>query len=252
MSINKNIHWVNWPIPEVLAFTTTRDHPFQNNRATFSSPFDHFNLGLHVNDNPEQVLANRATLKNLLKPHVDIQWLEQVHGHHVITIDKVLSRTPKADAAYTNKKNIALAIMTADCLPILISTTSGNEIAVVHGGWRPLAQNILAHTLTKFTSPMAQLHAWLGPCIGQEHFEVGADVKAAFMQQSAIFASAFKPIATNKYLADLHLIAQLQLTELGVKHIYQQADCTFAQNKQYYSYRRDQQTGRMASIICAY
>lgn len=233
--------------------------------ANEKSPFDSFNLGLHVGDCAEKVTHNRnklnkyiseqlalkdtATTKNLAEP-VNIQWLEQVHGNQVAEITTVSSHAITADASVTCQKNIALAIMTADCLPILLSHKEGAEIAAIHGGWRPLAANIIEKTIEKMHSNSAELVAWLGPCIGNEAFEVGIEVKEAFTQQDKIFSTAFVKQKSGKYLANLHKIAEMQLQSLGVKLISTLDECTYQRTDKYYSYRKEQVTGRMASIIC--
>ncbi len=229
------------------------------------SSFNSFNLGLHVDDCVENVILNRnklnkyiseqlalkdiANSKNLAEP-VNIQWLEQVHGNHVADVSTVSSYAITADASITRQKNIALAIMTADCLPILLSHNEGAEIAAIHGGWRPLAANIIEKTIEKMHSNSAELVAWLGPCIGNEAFEVGIEVKEAFTQQDKIFTVAFVKQKNGKYLADLHKIAEIQLQSLGVRFISSLDECTYQRTDKYYSYRKEQVTGRMASIIC--
>ena len=144
--------------------------------------------------------------------------------------------------------------MTADCLPILLSNRDGSEIAAIHAGWRPLAANIIEETITLMQSSVNDIVVWMGPCIGEQVFEVGQEVKQAFCQVSTQFEQAFKLIKSLnddpiKYLANLHLIAQLQLLNLGVKNITTLNECTHTLRDKYYSYRRDGQTGRMGSII---
>ena len=233
------------------------------------SPFGAFNLGLHVGDSTEKVNHNRNVLKQLLqqklskqqltqKPSlhckliedVQIQWLKQVHGNEVVEVMAVNEQVITADASITRQKNIALAIMTADCLPILLSHKDGSEVAAIHGGWRPLAANIIEKTLDKMHSKPAELVAWLGPCIGKDAFEVGSEVKEAFTQQGVAFNNAFIKQENGKYLADLQKIAQLQLQALGVSAISALVECTYQETNKYYSYRKERVTGRMASIIC--
>jgi uncharacterized protein, YfiH family len=230
-----------------------------------ASAFDGFNLGLHVGDSTERVTHNRNILKQFIsrqlfnKPvtpdsklvdEVKIQWLEQIHGNEVVTVTRVDEQAMIADASITRHKNIALAIMTADCLPILLSHKAGSEIAAIHGGWRPLAANIIAKTIVKMHSKPSDIVAWLGPCISKDAFEVGDEVKQAFTQLDVIFNNAFVKQENGKYLADLHQIAQHQLASLGVTVIASLAECTYQETDKYYSYRKEQITGRMASIIC--
>ena len=263
------VHTVKWPVKDVLAMTTTRHHPFDLNGN--KNAYSHFNLGLHVGDQAEQVLNNRASLATLLSSHltpkttVNIQWLDQVHGSNVIYLneeDSFSTLSKVADAIITRQKKVALAIMTADCLPILLSANDGSEIAAIHGGWKPLAKNIIEKTLAKMITPKDQISAWLGPCIGLHAFEVGEEVRDNFIQQSTRFGAAFTKIEAMhssshrsinktpiKYLANLYNIAQEQLTNSGIKNISQLTHCTFTMAQDYYSYRRDGKTGRMATII---
>lgn len=258
---NPNVIDINWPIPNVLAFSTTRHSPLilpqqhaDNSYLTHDiSCFDSFNLGLHVNDNSEKVLRNRQQLVQLLPKKSKVQWLEQVHGNNVIDVAEHQSEPCIADAVITRQKGIALAIMTADCLPILLSSADGKEIAAIHGGWRPLAANIIRKTLELMHTPSSQVIAWLGPCISHLAFEVGQEVKDVFVHKSCDFSSAFTPIQKRlskpKYLADLPQIATLQLKEQGVSHIINSTECTYMNAQKFYSYRREAITGRMASII---
>ena len=197
---------------------------------------------------------------NKLPINSKIQWLEQVHGNKVVTIDSHSTTPLIADAAITQQKNVALAVMTADCLPILLTAADGSEIAGIHGGWKPLAKNIIAHTVDNMSTSNENIIAWLGPCIGKEAFEVGEDVKIVFERQSKKFISAFclnaldKVITGNlhnvKYFADLAMIAKIQLKEIGINKVHHLNHCTYTDEQQYFSYRRDNITGRMASIIC--
>jgi len=261
IKLDINIHQVNWPAQNVLAFTTTRQHSLLSIDETLDkNAYSAFNLGTHVGDYPQSVLNNRKSLISLLPKKSNIQWFEQVHGNNVAVITTHSNKTLVADAAVTKEKHIALAIMTADCLPILLSTKQGNEIAAIHGGWRPLAGNIIAKTLAKMTADNNDIVAWLGPCIGESAFEVGEEVKQQFLQQSLIFQSAFKPQVSDivigkpaekpTYLANLQLIAMLQLQQLGITNISILPHCTFTRESEYYSYRRDKVTGRMATVIC--
>jgi len=255
----------------VFALQTTRlcapfILPIQNEKVVEEkSPFVSFNLGLHVGDVAGKVAANRNQLTAYISQQLAIepsaesmksteplkvQWLEQVHGNHVTEVTTVSSHAITADASITRQKNIALAIMTADCLPILLSHKEGAEIAAIHGGWRPLAANIIKETIEKMHSKPTELVAWLGPCIGNESFEVGIEVKEAFTQQDKVFTGAFVKQKSGKYLADLHKIAQIQLQSLGVRYITTLDECTYQRTDKYYSYRKEQVTGRMASLIC--
>ena len=258
---NSAIEFVQWPshpdLPEldkalaknIFAIQTTRITPHDSPKDQ-TSPYQSFNLGLHVGDCSKQVEKNRQLLQELLPEKTKIQWLEQVHGNDVIEVFQVSKKAIVADAAVTTEKNICLAIMTADCLPILLVSKNGDEIAAIHGGWRSLAANIITNTLNKMQTPAADIYAWLGPCISQRAFEVGSEVKAAFVQQSPSFNAAFDLKSNGKYLADLHTIAALQLEGVGINQISTLPECTYSNIDKYYSYRKNAITGRMASLIC--
>ncbi len=257
---NHHLHYLDWPAPKVLAFTTTRQSPFLEHHSADLTKFSAFNLGSHVGDKHENVVKNRRCLQSILPVNTDIQWFQQVHGSDVAVITSYSDQAIVADAAITKQKNIALAIMTADCLPILLSTKQGDEIAAIHGGWRPLVDNIIAKTIAKMSAAPNEIVAWLGPCIGADSFEVGVEVKQQFIKNSPMFEQAFiKQSATDssdnqikdeKYLANLALIATLQLNQLGVSNVSLLPHCTFSKETEYFSYRRDGQTGRMATVIC--
>ena len=267
-NINKlnDLLTINWPAPNVLAFSTTRNYPtcanvkgnLSNKIQSLNSAYNSFNLGLHVGDNVEVVDANRAHLTSFLPENSKIQWLEQIHESTVHHAKVHSEQAIIADAIYTTEKDIALAIMTADCLPILLSDHQGNEIAAIHGGWKPLAKNIIEQTVKRFKAKNQYITAWLGPCIGETTFEVSDDVFDVFTSLDNNFSQAFTSIDSNntrqddsqKYLCNLPLIASLQLKQLGITDIHNQSSCTVLNSENYYSYRRDTTTGRMASIIC--
>ncbi|WP_259366445.1 MULTISPECIES: peptidoglycan editing factor PgeF [unclassified Colwellia] len=260
-TIYNSLYNIEWPVLNVLAFTTTRLHPQKKSLSSnhsYSSVYGQFNLGEHVGDDLVNVNKNRASLLAYLPLNTKIQWLEQVHGNKVVTIESY-SKTPLvADAIITRQKNIALAVMTADCLPILLTAIDGSEIAAIHGGWKPLAKNIITNTVNNMKTDNENIIAWLGPCIGEYAFEVGQEVKCAFESQSEKFVSAFtainEPLALEKhkgkYLANLAMIARIQLNTLGINKVHHLNHCTYSNEQQYYSYRRDTITGRMVSIIC--
>lgn len=268
---SNNLQCIKWPTDRVLAFATTRLIPSKqqlpkhsahslsnsNNTEKFQAEFDAFNLGDHVGDCPNTVAHNRSLLLDYLPAMTKIQWLEQVHGNNVVVVEKHQNTPIIADAAITHSQHIALAIMTADCLPILLSNKDGSEIAAIHAGWRPLAANIIEQTIIKMHSAANEIIVWMGPCIGPQAFEVGQEVKQVFCQMSVKFESAFKPVTLlnngrteAKFLANLQLIAEIQLLALGVANITKIVDCTYKHSRKYYSYRRDVKTGRMASVIC--
>ena len=214
-------------------------------------PFNSFNLGMHVNDKTSHVLQNRSKLAAEcgLSDNA-LQWLNQTHGTCVCEAKSdAIVRT--ADASYSTSQGIACVIMTADCLPVLLCDKQGRQVAAIHAGWRSLAGGIIEATLATFQNPL-DITAWLGPAIGPAAFEVGKDVVDAFCSQfpeSAQKAFLPHPNKPGKWLADLYLLARTRLQSLGVTDIYGGDFCTFNDETHFYSFRRDGQTGRMASLI---
>ena len=237
------IESIAWSVKGITALTTTRVGKAAN------TDYGSFNLGLHVGDDNKQVEFNRQILNTVLGKQVNIQWLDQVHGSDVEQVKQWHQKPLIADAVVTSLPNLALAIMTADCLPILLSDQYGKRIAAIHGGWRSLAGGIIEKTIAKMDVEVKSIIAWLGPCIGNNAFEVGQDVRSAFLCINKDYAQAFTPIDDKKYLADLALIAQLKLTHLGISNITHLNHCTYSNTDRYYSYRKEGQTGRMASLI---
>ena len=255
-NINPAFKTIEWPVKNVQAFSTTIYSPVSNQATSNQytqqqniTTFGDFNLGDHVGDDQYVVNSNRKSLLNFLPNNTDIQWLEQVHGNKVISINQY-HKTLTGDALVTSEKKLALSIMTADCLPIILSTIEGKKIAAIHGGWKPLSKNIIDHTVKKMNITPKDLYIWLGPCIGNKVFEVGVDVYNIFNALPLDYTPAFKKISPTKYLADLHLIARIQLHHLGITRIYAMPECTYTMKNTYYSYRRQNMTGRMATIIC--
>jgi len=236
-------HWIsaNWPAPaRVYAGTTLRTGGVS--QGVFSS----LNLATHVDDTLAHVLANRARVKHELALPTDPVWLNQTHTAHVVCADKI-SQLTEADASYTQKKQCVCAVLTADCLPILLCDTQGNSVAAVHAGWRGLLKGIIENTLA--TLPATELMAWLGPAIGPQCFEVGSEVRQAFIDKNSLFAAAFKITKHNKYYADIYALARIILQQAGVHNIYGGDFCTVTDTQRFFSYRRETQTGRMASLI---
>lgn len=233
-----------WSTPKnIKSFTTTRKG------GVSKLPFDSFNIAYHVNDNPNDVSTNRALLHEQLP--CSAVWLEQVHSNKVIVVNSTsdLNIVEQADALFTKEKNIPLAIMTADCLPILLTDEKGSQIAAIHGGWRGLAGDIINNTVACFDCKPSDIKAWLGPAIGPERFEVGQDVVDAFSKLNINHLSGFKPQKNGQFLADIFVLAQQLLIQLGISHISSEQRCTYNDPELFYSYRRDNQTGRMASLI---
>lgn len=236
----------NWPAPAtVCAVSSTRLG------GASQAPFASFNLGDHVGDAAITVAQNRQTFQTLAKMPAAPVWLQQVHGTAVVKLDDNLSASavPIADAAYSQQLGKVCVVMTADCLPLLICDKAGTQVAAVHAGWRGLAAGVIEQTLQHFKAKPADLMVWLGPAIGAQAFEVGAEVRTAFVAQHAAATAAFHVCTPGKYLADIYLLARIRLAQYGISAIYGGEYCTYQQTEQFFSYRRDGQTGRMASAI---
>ena len=206
------------------------------------------NLGLHVNDNPQLVNENRRRYQQLAKMPASPVWLEQVHGVQVLPLGRQTDSGETADASVTAEPGVVATVMTADCLPLLLCDTRGTKVAAIHAGWRGLCRGIIEATVAHFNAP-AQLMVYLGPAISQRAFEVGPEVRAAFMAHNAAAEVAFVASSDGKFFADLYSLARQRLQQLGVSQIYGGHFCTYQQPELFFSYRRDGQTGRMASSI---
>ena len=247
---NLPVLWpICWPLPAgVHALCTTRCG------GVSKPPFDGFNLGDHVSDDPSAVLANRNLLKTQLVGARPV-FLSQVHGVDVVELNSATPDGIPADACLTQDTQVACTIMVADCLPLLFTDASGSVVAAAHAGWRGLASGVVDQTVnaicTRAGVESAQLHAWLGPCIGPEAFEVGDDVRKAFSWGETLFKP--HPTRANKWFADLAGLARLRLQALGVTSIAgndsQPKWCTFSPRSKLFSFRRDGATGRFAACI---
>jgi polyphenol oxidase len=250
-----SIQLLQWEAPrQIKAMITNRHGGFSQ------PPFDSLNLGLHVGDDPATVRKNRDALEAVL-PNEPI-WLNQVHGTQVIDADAskeskgACSDVPSADASVTTTPGRVLAIMTADCLPVLLASRDGKVVGAAHAGWRGLAAGVIEQTVALMRSKQIQqsqtqieILAYLGPAIGPHAFEVGSEVRDIFMAQDPASAACFEQLQEKgKYLADIYGLACLRLNALGIEQIEGGGECTL-QNPDYFSYRRDQQTGRMGSFI---
>lgn len=210
------------------------------------APWHSFNLGDHVGDDPARVAANRASLRALLP--AEPVWLRQVHGTAAVDIAKT-AKTVEADAAFCREPGLVCAVMTADCLPVLFCDRGGSVVAAAHAGWRGLLAGVLEASIDAMQVPSGEILAWLGPAIGGQNFEVGDEVREAFVARDEIAGTAFRAHAPGKWLADLEILARLRLQARGVTAIYGGGFCTFADQERFFSYRRDGVTGRMASLI---
>ncbi|MBI1194314.1 MAG: peptidoglycan editing factor PgeF [Gammaproteobacteria bacterium] len=233
----------DWPAPPRIRALMTLRHG-----GCSASPYDGFNVADHVGDDPAAVAANRGKLRASLP--AEPLWLRQVHGTRVLdAADYPISEVPEADAIRTRVHDRVCVVMTADCLPILITDHAGTQVAAIHAGWRGLAAGIVEATLETFADRTSPLMAWLGPCIGPDAFEVGPDVLQAFTGDAPESRHAFKSGETGRWLADLHALARIKLRRCGVEDIHSDAGCTYNDTDRFYSYRRDGRTGRMATLI---
>lgn len=246
------IIYPDWSAPSgvkaIITCASTTDAPVNGTRAAEFGHYGPYNLALHVGDHAAKVNACREQLACQTQV-ANWQWLNQVHGIEVIKAHKLAS-APNADASFTQQKQLACAILTADCLPVLFCNQQGTQVAAAHAGWRGLAAGVLEATCRTFL-PDDKILAYLGPAISQKAFEVGAEVKAAFEQLMGREASdcfSPNPINAGHYYADLYALARIRLTRLGVQSISGGQDCTFSNNR-FYSYRRQNITGRFASAI---
>jgi len=235
----------DWPAPQgVRLLSTLRGDPLSG---ASKAPFGYFNLGAHVGDDSAAVAENRRRLKVTAGLPAEPSWLSQVHGIGVADLDSAVAPGP-ADAAVTRGSSVC-AILSADCLPIVFAADSEEIVAAAHAGWRGLAAGVIEATVRVMGVSPGSLVAWLGPAIGPQHFEVGADVRDAFLAGDPHAAEAFEPNARGRFMADLSMLARRRLQGLGVSRIYGGGECTFAQPSRYYSHRRDGITGRQATLI---
>lgn len=229
-----------WPVPaSVKACVTTRAG------GVSAAPFDSLNLGDHVGDAPEAVAENRRRLRAALG--CEPAWLRQVHGVEVVLADP--SFTAQADACWTGEPGIACSVLTADCLPALFCDRAGTRVAAAHAGWRGLVGGVLEATLDALVVAPAEVLVWLGPAIGPEAFEVGPEVREAFLDQNSEAAQVFVPSRNpGRFMADLYQLARIRLAACGVTAVHGGGFCTFS-DPRFYSYRRAPRTGRFASLI---
>lgn len=236
----------DWPAPaSVRAVITTRWMPGNS-----LPPYDAFNLGLRSGEDENIVRANRALLERALQLPSPPRWLQQVHGDRSLRVtEEIFDVEQQADAVFTTQPNIVLAILTADCLPILLCADDGSEIAAIHAGWRGLSANIVESTIARLRTPRSRLLAWLGPAIGRASYEIGDEVRATFVGTSAEAADAFVATRPGHWLCDLYALVRQKLRAIGVEKIFGGNFDTF-NDARFYSYRRDgARSGRFASLI---
>ncbi|MGI0117320.1 peptidoglycan editing factor PgeF [Zooshikella sp. RANM57] len=232
-----------WPAPaNVHALVTTRVS------GNSLPPYGYFNLALHVEDNEDRVAENRKLLMEDWGLSQSIQWLNQEHGAEVVNASND-GKERTADAVIVTEPNLAGAVLTADCLPVFVTDLSGSKVAVIHAGWRGMAEGVIENTVHILEEAPEQLMVWLGPAISQQAYEVGEEVMEAFVgHQDA--NHCFRPSERKgHWYADLYELARLRLYSLGIEAVYGGNLCTFNQPEYFYSYRRENKTGRMASVI---
>jgi len=233
----------DWPTPaRVEACVTTR------NGGVSRGPYRSLNLGDHVGDHPRAVAENRGRLVEALGLAQAPAWLEQVHATRVVAAENARGGC-QADAVISRSPGPACVVLTADCLPVLLCEREGACVAAAHAGWRGLAAGVLEATVAATGEPPAHLMAWLGPAIGPRAYEVGPEVRDAFVRHSPRAASAFEPAGPGHWLADLYALARERLRLAGVQRVYGGGLCTFRMSARFFSYRRDGTTGRMASLV---
>ncbi len=231
-----------WPVPaHVRAITTTR------HGGVSVAPWYSLNLAERVADDMRNVQRNRQILSTFLDfPHEPV-WLQQVHGSNVAVADAYADQP--CDAGVTRQEKIPCAVLTADCLPVLLTDCPGTVVAAAHAGWRSLAAGVLENTINSMSVPASAVLAWMGPAIGPKNFMVGKDVYQTFTDFSAEADKAFTAIDGSYWLCDIYRLARQRLNAIGVTRIYGGGRCTYEEQDSFYSFRRDGITGRMASLI---
>ena len=244
--MEKKNQWLEakWPSPHSVRALTTKRLFWVDDK------LKDFNLALHAGLSIEQAEINRALLQRTLGLEQPVTWLNQVHKADVVMLPQ--EGAPQADAVITTNPNEVCAVLTADCLPIVLCDKEGQVVAAIHGGWRSLNQNIIQNTIESIRKiTKAPLMAWFGPSIAPEKYEIASEVKEAFLQNFSFLEKAFKanPHKSNHHFLDLYGAAKLLLNQGGVHEVYGGGHCTFTESHDFYSYRRDPQSGRMATLI---
>ncbi|MDD2724725.1 MAG: peptidoglycan editing factor PgeF [Methylovulum sp.] len=241
--MNKNKFWLrpNWPAPETIQAACTL-----RTGGVSVAPYNSLNPALHVGDHVDSVRQNRQIIGDMLHLPGEPKWLAQIHSGRVVDAASVDGQE-EADASFTDQAGIVCAVMTADCLPMLVGSCDGQKIAAVHAGWRGLLAGIISNTIAAMQTN--DVLVWLGPAISPDCFEVGVEVRDAFVAKSDLSAPAFTPIANGKCFADIYQLARVELAGLGITRVYGGNFCTVTEQERFFSYRRDQVTGRMATLI---
>lgn len=240
------IGWItpDWPAPNnVAALATLRGG------GVSEGPYASLNLATHVGDRAEHVARNRALLREAARLPAEPLWLEQVHGTTVWDAAQTCVSPPTADAAIATADRRVCTIMTADCLPVLFCDLDGKAVGAAHAGWRGLAGGVIDATIAAMGTPVARMIAWLGPAIEQPAFEVGDEVREQFVARTAAHFDAFDRNARGRWQADIYRLARVELERAGIAGVYGGGFNVFADAERFFSYRRDKQTGRMATLI---
>ena len=235
-------------VPESMP-AGVRIHATTRAMAGFSTgPYERCNLGIRAGDDPELVMRNRAALVDALELPAEPLWLDQVHGIDVIDADAPDGATSCADASFTRARGRVLAVLTADCLPVVLAAEDASVVGVVHAGWRGLSAGVIEACLARLDVPAARVVAWLGPAISPKHYEVGEEVRAAFLAHDAGADTAFAATRPGHWSCDLYALARRRLARAGVAQTTGGEHCTHADAARFYSYRRDGETGRIATL----
>jgi polyphenol oxidase len=240
-----SLQWMeaDWPAPEgIVAGTTYRTG------GVSTGPYASLNLAAHVGDDAAAVATNRRQFTSRCGLPEEPRWLAQVHGTNVVRAEEAENGI-EADAAVTSAEDRVCAVLTADCLPVLFASLDGNEVAAVHAGWRGLCNGVLEATIGMMSTPPSRLMAWMGPAISQAAFEVGDEVRDAFLITDPAAAGFFDRNSPGRWQADLYGLATLRLRNAGMTQIYGGGRCTFSESDAFFSFRRDSQCGRMATFI---
>lgn len=236
----------DWPAPQRVRALHTQRH----GAGVSLPPFDHFNLGARCGDDAAAVAENRQLLIEGAKLPQPPRWLNQVHGTAVHRFDATASdNDPEADAAVTTASNRVLAVLTADCLPLLLCAKDGSEVAAVHAGWRGLCGGVIEASVLAMRSASGGILAWLGPAAGPQAYEVGEEVRCAFITRDPPAERAFRSTRPGHWYCDLYALARQRLNALGVAQVFGGDACTISDPQRFFSHRRDVRTGRMASLI---
>jgi hypothetical protein len=242
---SRGLEWIvpEWPVPgRVRCLSTTRGG------GVSVGPYAGLNLAAHVGDEPERVHRNRERLRVELGLPAEPCWLTQVHGTSVVDAG-VGEDAPRADASFTARPGVVCAVLTADCMPVVFALRDGGRVGIAHAGWRGLVAGVLEATLRAMEAPAGEVVAWLGPAIGPRAYEVGTEVREAFVEADRAAAEAFTPTGEGRWLADLYRLARQRLAAAGVSEVWGGEHCTWSDPARFFSFRRDGATGRMATLV---